>query len=349
MAAVKAVHPSAAQLFPAPSVGQALQTMALPQALAASWCYQQQLKHRLATVIASVGAFVGTNVCMLQVWFDAQEPATRDGRLLAADPQLALLCDPTFAEFRQRSCRTHLPDTHGMPGRVWHSGCCTVVQNIHIIPPSLHPRSRLADLQARRVAEIVYVPVYDPSGSHPYAPVAVLEAFCAADATDSMLVANLISFIGSLLTSVQLSLSSPMPQPVVRSSLAGRRSKPPADEQEQAPQQMAKQPPQPAQQQRPAQQPAQHPHRPQQPEAWQHPSLPQTQQPASQAQSAATAQPGPCSGVKRPSDGAAGGSDEGSRPTKRLARNFSMQRTKSVYDLRAPALTTAPTKPTQSC
>ncbi len=85
--------------------------------------------------------------------------------------------------------------------------CCSLachVQNIHIIPPSLHPRSRLADLQARRVAEIVYVPVYDPSGSHPYAPVAVLEAFCAADATDSMLVANLISFIGSLLTSVQV-------------------------------------------------------------------------------------------------------------------------------------------------
>ncbi len=67
MAAVKAVHPSAAQLFPAASVGQALRPVALPQALAASWCYQQQLRHKLATVIASVGAFVGTNVCMLQV------------------------------------------------------------------------------------------------------------------------------------------------------------------------------------------------------------------------------------------------------------------------------------------
>lgn len=336
-------HPSAAAYPSVGFEGAQLAQALLPRALGADWCCQlQHVKHKLAAVIASVGALVGTNLCMLQVWFDAQAPATRDGGLLCADPQLALLCDPLFAEFRRRSCRTHLPDTHGMPGRVWHSGCCTVVQNIHIIPPSLHPRSRLVDVQARRVAEIVYVPVYDPSSRNPSGPVAVLEAFCAADATDSMLVANLISFIGSLLTSVQLSLSSPMPQPVVRSSLAGRRSKPPADdvpEQQMQHQHMVLQPQQ-GQQQR--QQQAQQP--------WQHPSLPQAQHPALIGM--VTSALAPRSGVKRPSDdtcATVGDCDDGSRPTKKLARNFSMQRTKSVHNLRASALNSAPTKPAQSC
>lgn len=176
-----------------------------------------------------------------------------------------------------------------MPGRVFRSGQVQVVQNLRVLPACLHPRSRLGGDLSDRVAEALYLPVYDLS--EPSAgPAAVLEALLSSRAADSMLVANLMSFMGSQLAAVQvrsclrfgvcwqreagrlgcrwfrgggrerrpgrrsglskgtgswprptaadrppllfpasppqLSIASPLPQPVLPSTLAGRRARP---------------------------------------------------------------------------------------------------------------------------
>jgi hypothetical protein len=117
----------------------------------------------------------------------------------------------------------------GMPGRVLRSGCVQVVQNLRIIPAVLHPRCRLPDALAGEVGEVVYVPVYDTQRPHA-GPVAVLEALLSARASDSMMVASFISVAGSVLASLQLSLSNPLPQPVCRSKLEGRKPRPVHDD-----------------------------------------------------------------------------------------------------------------------
>ncbi len=90
-----------------------------------------------------------------------------------------------------------------MPGRVWRSGSVQVIQNVRIIPPSLHPRSRLPEALTPLVAEVVYVPVF--SNAQPSAaPVAVIEALLSAHSTESMLVANFISWVGAALTNLQV-------------------------------------------------------------------------------------------------------------------------------------------------
>eukprot|EP00878_Enallax_costatus_P009779 GHUV01010212.1.p1 GENE.GHUV01010212.1~~GHUV01010212.1.p1 ORF type:complete len:326 (+),score=119.18 GHUV01010212.1:973-1950(+) len=112
-----------------------------------------------------------------------------------------------------------------MPGRVLKSGCVQVVQNLRIIPNVLHPRCRIAEAITDQVGEVVYVPVYCTSRPH-VGPVAVLEAVLSAHATDSMLVANFISIAGTALSAMQLSLSNPLPQPIRRSKLEGRKPRP---------------------------------------------------------------------------------------------------------------------------
>jgi hypothetical protein len=90
-----------------------------------------------------------------------------------------------------------------MPGRVWIGGCVQVVQNINIIPNCLHPRSKLSDALVEHVGEVVYITVYDPERPH-VGPVAVLEALFACKSTDSMMVANFISFVGSTLLQMKV-------------------------------------------------------------------------------------------------------------------------------------------------
>lgn len=90
-----------------------------------------------------------------------------------------------------------------MPGRVFKSGCVQVVQNLRVLPSCLHPRSRLDNELADRLGEALYLPVYDLT-SPQSGPLAVLEALLSKDAADTMLVANLMSFLGSQLAALQV-------------------------------------------------------------------------------------------------------------------------------------------------
>jgi hypothetical protein len=86
----------------------------------------------------------------------------------------------------------------GMPGRVWQTGSVQVVQNIGIIPPSIHPRCALQEAQLEAAAEVCYIPVYDICRPND-GPAAVFECILSSTAADTMLVATLISYIGTVL------------------------------------------------------------------------------------------------------------------------------------------------------
>lgn len=85
-----------------------------------------------------------------------------------------------------------------MPGRVWQTGSVQVVQNIGIIPPSIHPRCALQEAQLQAAAEVCYIPVYDICRPND-GPAAVFECILSSTAADTMLVATLISYIGTVL------------------------------------------------------------------------------------------------------------------------------------------------------
>lgn len=82
-----------------------------------------------------------------------------------------------------------------------------------------------ADPEMDRLAESLYVPVYDLSRPA-RGPVCVIEVLCSVKAPESMLVPDFISFVSNVLTLLQLSLSNPIPQPIKRSVLSGRRARP---------------------------------------------------------------------------------------------------------------------------
>lgn len=164
------------------------------------------------------------NLSCLQVWMPAinQEGLDALQKQLYSDSELCIMGSPALMAFRLSSCQSMQFGHQGMPGRVLKSGCVQVVQNLRIIPDVLHPRCRLPEAMAVGVGELLYIPVYDLHAPHA-GPVAVLEALLSATATDSMLVANFISVMGNMLSCVQLSLSNPLPQPVRRSKLEGRK------------------------------------------------------------------------------------------------------------------------------
>lgn len=119
----------------------------------------------------------------------------------------------------------------GLPARVWRSGAVQLVQSPPIMPPAMHPRCQLDDDTLRRIASVLYMPVFDPSGSTGRAgAVAVLEVFTVAGASDGMLDADAISYASEVLGAAGLSVSDPRPLPPRRSTLAGRRARPPASE-----------------------------------------------------------------------------------------------------------------------
>ncbi|KAF6265086.1 hypothetical protein COO60DRAFT_1114618 [Scenedesmus sp. NREL 46B-D3] len=190
---------------------------------------QQLLRVKLQQALVALASKLepSQNMGVLQVWRPRAAPqsVSWQEQQLYADPELYLMGDACFAPFRLLSCQNWQLGHQGMPGRVLRSGCVQVVQNLRIIPDVLHPRSRLSEALADEVGEVVYVPVFDTTRPH-LGPVAVLEALLLARATDSMLVANFISVAGSALAALQLSLSNPLPQPVRRSRLEGRKPRP---------------------------------------------------------------------------------------------------------------------------
>lgn len=191
--------------------------------------YQLELRQRLQACLCSLAQQIPLhNIGCVQVWRSASQQQQGVDPLmlrLYADPELVILGDPCFTSFRISSCQSLQWGKEGMPGRVLKSGCVQVVQNLRIIPDVLHPRCRIADAITDQVGEVVYVPVYCTSRPHA-GPVAVVEAVLSAHATDSMLVANFISIAGTALSAMQLSLSNPLPQPVRRSKLEGRKPRP---------------------------------------------------------------------------------------------------------------------------
>ena len=105
-------------------------------------------------------------------------------------------------------------------------GCVQVVQDLSILPPWAHPRSRLPPAAAALAGGALFVPVFDAArGGAPL--LAVVEALLARRPADPVLLPNLASFLGARLAAAGLSLCSPLPQPVRRSTLAGRRARPP--------------------------------------------------------------------------------------------------------------------------
>ncbi|GLI61823.1 hypothetical protein VaNZ11_004335 [Volvox africanus] len=170
------------------------------------------------------------NVCLCQTWvgadgFDAA-PSNSLEVTLWADPRLAIVLDPLFEDLRAKSCQGPVFFRNSMPGKVWRSGAVQIVQNLRILPPSLHPRSQLSEAALERLAEALYIPIYDLSRPA-RGQVCVLEVLLSTRATEAMLVADVISFIGNLLTALHLSLANPVQQPVRRSVLSGRRPRAP--------------------------------------------------------------------------------------------------------------------------
>ncbi|PNH05743.1 hypothetical protein TSOC_007971, partial [Tetrabaena socialis] len=48
-----------------------------------------------------------------------------------------------------KSCQGPVFFRNSMPGKVWRSGAVQIVQNLRILPPTLHPRSQLSGARAR--------------------------------------------------------------------------------------------------------------------------------------------------------------------------------------------------------
>ncbi|KAG2497160.1 hypothetical protein HYH03_004750 [Edaphochlamys debaryana] len=177
------------------------------------------------------------NICLCQTWLgaDGSEPINPSSVevTLWADPRLAIVFDPLFQELRIKSCAGPVFFRNSMPGKVWRSGAVQIVQNLRILPPTLHPRSQLSEEALDRLAEALYIPIYDldrPAKGQ----ICVLEVLLSTRATEG--VADVISFIGSMLTALRLSLANPVQQPVRRSVLCGRRARAPdSDGEEDAP------------------------------------------------------------------------------------------------------------------
>jgi hypothetical protein len=160
-------------------------------------------------------------LALIQVWTSCMDgrwagvSAAKAGTtVFRTQPVGASLSDPAMAPFRAACCESGIVRSAiGMLGKVWSSGALAVVQNVAIIPTSVHPRSKLDDNMTERVAELAYIPVYDLR--QPEAGVvACLEVMMSAFAT-SALVANVISHTCDLLTQFQLSLGKPAAHPAV--------------------------------------------------------------------------------------------------------------------------------------
>lgn len=188
------------------------------------WQRQQAFKQKLqAVLLAVLKQFNARDICVLQVWFNCSDRSVVATKL-QAETGVGVVCNQLFADFQESSCQTPIELRLGMPGRVWRTGSVQVVQNLKIIPSCVHPRTLLKERHMEEIAEAVYLPVFDTQQPH-LGPLAVIEGLLSTKATDPMLVASLISFLGSCLGLHQLSLSNPIPQPVRRSSLAGRRAR----------------------------------------------------------------------------------------------------------------------------
>lgn len=177
------------------------------------------LASRLSCIPAALAArFEPGTLALVQVWtscvssWSAVAKAAPATIVMRTQPMGAHLSDPLLAPFRSSSCEAGiLRSAVGMLGKVWSSGSLAVVQNLSIIPTSVHPRSKLHDSLVERVSELAYIPVYDLRNPD-VGVVACLEVMMSTFATQA-LVANVISHTCDLLTQFQLSLGKPSDSP----------------------------------------------------------------------------------------------------------------------------------------
>jgi hypothetical protein len=188
---------------------------------------------------------------MFQAWVATGELKEASSLMLTTGI-LGAAADSQFESFRNSSCSQPLLYRDGLAPRVGRSGSVQVVQSLRILPPSLHPRCFLTceygptlnreirlgeparshhlhlhspvcagELMAR-LSESIWVPIFDLS--HPsVGAIAVIEAFISSKAPESMLLADFISYVSSAVPHLNLSVTSPEPQPERKSTLSSSR------------------------------------------------------------------------------------------------------------------------------
>lgn len=164
---------------------------------------------QLLTLLA--GQEVACNLAVAQIW--TYLPVLTEGRQLLKAEQLCLLGDASLQGFHIGCAQEGVTVSQlGPMGKVWESGAVQVVQCADSLSCDAHPRNRLPGELSGRIAECVYLPVYDRTGQVSQGVLAVVELLVRSQAADYMVVANAISCVTHLMEALQLSLSNPHQQ-----------------------------------------------------------------------------------------------------------------------------------------
>ncbi|CAL8460744.1 g275 [Coccomyxa elongata] len=200
-----AAAPFASSCFPGPPVAQQ------PSSTAA-------FSFRLWPLINALHNRFGADLALIQLWTLAQgqewSALTKQqlrGVVARTDINPSAVQDPQLQTFRQKCCKQGIRGTAmGMVGKAWSTGCACVIQSVETLPHSLHPRTLLEGSES--MADVVYIPIYDRLASKDAGVQGVLEVMVHRNATEPMVVASSITFVGALLGQLQMSLSRPPQQ-----------------------------------------------------------------------------------------------------------------------------------------
>lgn len=194
---------------------------------------------QLHEVVQRIHGRFGDSLAVIQAWLVTSVSSAGEFSMATA-PHLGASQD--LQTFRKGSCSSCITLKNSMPAKVRMSGNVQIVQSLRIIPPSLHPRTRLTDLDLTKLGSAVYLPVFSASHKRTAssAPLpqpsggafAVIEVLLCARAPESMLAADVISYASQALAAVRLSVSNPVPQAPPRNSLTGRKAPPPIPEED---------------------------------------------------------------------------------------------------------------------
>ncbi|BDA41973.1 hypothetical protein COCOBI_02-7710 [Coccomyxa sp. Obi] len=207
-----AAAPFGTSCFPGPSVAQQ------PSSTAA-------FSFRLWPLINALHNRFGADLALIQLWTLAQgqewSGLTKQqlrGVVARTDINPSAVQDPQLQTFRQKCCKQGIRGTAmGMVGKAWSTGCACVIQSVETLPHSLHPRTLLEGSEG--VADVVYIPIYDRLASRDAGVQGVLEVMVHHSASEPMVVASAITFVGTLLGQLQMSLSRPAQQQLQLHSL----------------------------------------------------------------------------------------------------------------------------------
>ncbi|KAK9846372.1 hypothetical protein WJX81_002535 [Elliptochloris bilobata] len=173
---------------------------------------------KLSMLLQAINGRFWQSLALAQVWSSTSDSdalpssGAKKGQqktVLSTDALPCAINDTGLQQFRVRSCEQGISSAGlGMLGKVWSTGALQVVQNVAIIPQSVHPRNKLDSSLARLVSELIYIPIYDVALPKDGVQ-AVLELVVAADAQENQIVGNVISYVSNILDELQLSLAKP--------------------------------------------------------------------------------------------------------------------------------------------